>query len=32
MRGERKIRLKWSAAYAILMSIFPSQLAIEAVA
>lgn len=32
MRGEREIRLKWSATYAILMSIFPNELAAGAVA
>jgi hypothetical protein len=32
MRGERAIKLKWSATYPILMSIFPSELATGAVA
>jgi hypothetical protein len=32
MRGEREIRPKWSAIYAILMSMSPSELATGAVA
>jgi hypothetical protein len=32
MRGEREIRPKWSAIYAILMSTSPSELAAGAVA
>jgi hypothetical protein len=32
MRGEREIRPKWSAIYAILMSMSPSRLATRAVA
>ena len=32
MRGEREIRLKWSAIYAILMSMSPGELATGAVA
>jgi hypothetical protein len=31
MRGEREIRPKWSAIYAVLVSMFPSELATGAI-